>query len=213
MDPTAQSQNFASVCAVVDAQGFHSEGKFYPREIAFISKFVALNFEFSTGLTVNGLSEKDKRSNAIIMRLIGLTLDKEDRKKGDPMTYENLDEFLTTMHAYLSTREAQCFAIKNNALEKVFNRLSIPYINLDEEKYQCPTVADLYARDRKRMDDCGSHGSDFLGYDGYFRCSWKKSRLLYQWMVRRMKAKSYLELANQKKFRFDRLPVVLNTPL
>ena len=152
------------VCAIIDAQGFHANGRFFPREIAIITKNFKMCVEMDTKLDYINLSSSDCRTNMFIEKhLLGMTLRSDSTL--------NCDNIITKIYQLIADNDKYLFGVKNYQLERILKRLEIPYINL-----QCPTVVSLDAQ--YGYWQCDNHTAIPRG-----RCALRKCMHILEWMT------------------------------
>jgi len=176
-----QFTQLSSVCAVLDAQGFVHEGKFIPREMALVGSNFEYNWEVKTSLDRGVMSCKDRMTNDVNVKHLGLALDVEEGTKA--INYLDVGNHLKNLYAAISTTGRPRLAIKQHNLAPLLKENGIPFINLEESKFQCPSMNRLCLM-YNEVKCCRLHTPQAFG-EGPFRCSLKKASLLHQWIIRR----------------------------
>ena len=80
MEASSQILDIKSICAFVDVQGFCHDGRFITRELAISVDGRSYRFDIVTGLKWTDMTERERRTNAIVRKFIGLDFETRRRR-------------------------------------------------------------------------------------------------------------------------------------
>lgn len=128
------------ICAVIDIQGFQLPDRFIPKEVAFVSENYSQCFEINPGISFKDLSDKDKQIVIHTTRYKnGLhILPFNDRNFCYLPKEEDLGNILLTLYNFVASEEKPLVAVKNQQTLKYLSDSGIPFIDLNEEKWEFP---------------------------------------------------------------------------
>ena len=179
-------ENLLKVCAVIDAQGFCVNKKFYMREIALVSHTFKQSCLCDTNLSYRMMSPKDRKVNSYISNnLLGLSLGVhifEDK----PFSTDDGEQKVIMLYEMVKTKRRKYVAIKNQHLLPILEKYNIPYVNLDD--YDCPKVSLLKLVYDKPT--CHFHEREVPDKDKLI-CAEQKVDCLWLWINDYIKLKDY----------------------
>jgi len=156
------------LCAVIDAQGFAKDSKFYPRVIAVAFPYVdkVLCWDCETGLDFHNLSSKDRITNSYIRHYTGLPFEAPE----DAISHDKVSVFLGLLYDQCKYDDKIYFGIKNPQFGQLLSHLRIPTIEVE-----CPSTSVL-ARYYKK-ERCSRHVENDEGM-----CSVRKVELIREYL-------------------------------
>ncbi len=168
------------ICAIIDAQGFVINNKFYPREIAVTYNGMILNFDVNTNLDFRLMNEKDVKTNEYIMNNVtGLKLRHDPSVDSIPMI--KLGVTIAQIYEMLKTPTKQHFGIKNSQFSQILDELGIPYKEIDTPSIH--TLMKYY----NYKNECNRHTEASNGM-----CATVKVAHLDQWIKDKESTKNFI---------------------
>ena len=164
-----------NICAVIDAQGFTSNGIFYPRELAIVSDNLNDCVQIDTKLDYASMSQKDKRTNMYLEHyLLGMPL----RPYRALLGLKTAEVYSTIENWYemVATDKSSILGVKNYQLEEIVKSINIPYFSL----FECPKGEKL---DNKYgpIWFCAYH-THLPKNNNKARCSRRKATYIWKWL-------------------------------
>ena len=133
------------ICAVIDAQGFYLDNRFYPREFSFLCDDVLVNYEVISNMDIDtkinnfGVLANQKR------RLHGLSIEPKLADKTHRVILEaDIRKLLCELYREVMKDDKSSIAIKNKQLLSYLSDVSIPFYDLEQLEVgneKCPTLA------------------------------------------------------------------------
>ena len=164
------------LCAIIDAQGFIVNGKFYIRELAFTKMNSSTVHCWNVEIPINfeKLINKDKITNDYIRRNISGLPFNISSDVSNYIKYEKLNAFIGYLYNKSCSLDCKYFGIKNPQLAEMFIGLDIPFISLDDD---IPTVRKLHKFYRMTVF-CPKHTENIRG-----TCSAQKVDHIKKWIT------------------------------
>jgi hypothetical protein len=165
---------FSNICAVMDAQCFVVNGKYYPKEIAVITDIFKKNYLCQILVKKDQVQSKDRITNNYIANcLLGISMWSEKR----PGSLKNSRQVIVDYYNSAKCGNKELVAIKNNQLQVILIELGIPFINLDE--HGCDSLEQL--KEQYNVSYCSFH--DLPVPDRRkIRCAEQKCEFLWRWL-------------------------------
>ena len=161
------------LCAIIDAQGFIIDGKFYVRELSFneYNSPNVLTWEFELPYCFDELSPKDKITNHYIeSNITGLPYQLPIGSKH--MSYDKLKPFIGYLYEKSKSPSRKFFGIKNQQITDLLVELNISFISLEN----IPSVKQLQ-KFYKTTVFCPNHTENHFG-----TCSAQKVDHIRRWI-------------------------------
>ena len=118
-----------NIIAIIDAQGFVINGKFYARECSVVGNNICVCQEFNPNIKWNELKDKDK-SNVTFCKykFHGLNLNAMDNTKLSQIPKSSdLENFILMCWHFaigeVESKDKILFGVKNNQLKKILDKL------------------------------------------------------------------------------------------
>ena len=179
-------ENLLKVCAVIDAQGFIVNKKFYMREIAVVSHTFKQSCLCDTGLSYAMMYPKDRKVNSYISNnLLGLSL---GFSKGQDKTFSTDDgeQIVVMLYEKLKTKRQNYVAVKNQHLIPILEKWGVPFVDLED--FDCPKPSLLKLVYDKPT--CHFHERE-IPDKGKLICAEQKVDCLWHWLNDYIKSKDY----------------------
>lgn len=140
-----QQQMMEQCCAICDVQGFIIDKRFHAREIAIVSDSISICQEFSTGIDWNDLSEKDKQQIRYTTKKIhGLPYNPSFDSRKNPLLISNqAGDYIISIYKNIFSEEKPLLGVKNDHMKTILIEAGLPYLDLNSEVYNCPSVGSL----------------------------------------------------------------------
>jgi hypothetical protein len=167
------------ICAVVDAQGFYINNKFFVRELSMVSDELTICIEFDPGFNWHELSQEDKNIIMYSTKYIhGLYFRPFNPDKHNYLNKsEDIGFVLQKWYQMVATNQKYLFAHKNNQLGKILTELGIQCIDLSELNF--PT----YDKIQQKYGDvylCAYHKRPRSFTKCNLTCAYRKACHLYR---------------------------------
>jgi hypothetical protein len=165
------------ICAIIDAQGFYLNNKFYIRECAIVSDKLSHCQEFYTNINFDELTSIDKNNVIHCKRNIhGLLLNPYMDNLPLPSS-DGFIHYIKYFYDVLSSKEKPLFAVKHEPLKRLLESSGIPVCDLNDKKYKIPKIADLEEWYGNRWT-CAYH----IKSNYVLRCAYRKCIHLYNYI-------------------------------
>ena len=203
MASTFMLDSLQTICAIIDTQGFIKDGNFVARELAISLEGRSYKFDLLTGLNSFEMTEKDKKTNEIVRKYIGMDYERTIGNENQTMLKsENLLYSLKDLHSVISTKEKPNFGVKQHFLKDLMLHAGITFVNLDDERLNCPSLGELLKR-FSNVKICHTHGHSRIGTNfgnGPFRCSLQKVKIIKYWVESTIRGGEIFSLADYKEY-------------
>ena len=171
-------KKFDKICAVIDAQGYHIDGVFYPKELSVVSHKLLLNVLCDIHLEKSKLSGKDKTTAEWVNNYTGLPLESKDDYykslgvKSELPPISGMDTVLAMYH-WVKSDDKPYVAIKNSQLIPILKMWDIPFIQLPEK---C-------SKSEKHIWNLLSNTTCIFHKKGLTRCALSKATALWNIII------------------------------
>ena len=205
MPSTFMLENLETICGIIDTQGFIKDGNFVARELSITMDGRSYKFDLLTGLNSFEMTEKDKKTNHIVRKYVGLDYERtigNEQLKSKMMRSEDLLYHLKDIHSVLSSKEKPNFGVKQRFLKDLLVHAGIPFVNLDDERLNCPSLGELMKR-FSNVKICHTHGHSRIGTNfgnGPFRCSLQKTKIIKYWVESVLRGGELIASADYKEY-------------
>ena len=170
------------VCAIIDAQGFVMDGKFFPRVISVISNSFKQTVLCDSGLRRSFLTVQDRITNNYISNnIIGLSMGNHDLGMKHKMSDDGY-QVIYNIYDMVKTNKKKYIAISNDQIEEILRYWQIPYIKLQD--CGCPGIEKL--RKLYPMNICHFHNRAVPDRKK-LRCAEEKCEMVWQWLIEHIK--------------------------
>ena len=176
------------ICAVIDAQGFFINKKFYPREVSIVNAEYQLCFEIipiiSLDTKINYLAHFNKQSQELHGIPMAQVINKDSKTV---FSISKLRHIIEEIYLRLRTEEKNLFAVKNQQMAGLLTEYQIPFFNLEKEEVGgevCPTltVFDKFSNSIY----CAIHAKLAPKKNkSNHRCAMRKSKMIWDWLTRK----------------------------
>lgn len=176
------------ISGVIDVQGFSTNEKFYPREIAFVTDNIQMCFEVENDLDLEELSYKDAKTCLYQEHhVLGMHL-----KQKSIFNFNRLNKVGEIMNfLYTNFCNKKYFACSNTRMVKILNQYRMPIHVLTS----IPTFRQLNSR--YDNDLCKYHT---LSKSSNIRCALRKANNLWQWICEKREVEnSLVDVPNEIK--------------
>lgn len=131
-------RELSSVFGVIDAQGYIKNGKFVPVEISIVTDISSECLELSVDVP------QDRTNKWLYNHYHRLPFVSLRANAGFPTPSEaDVIDIINVWRGKFWQPGKDSFAVKNNHLAKLLEDNGFTFINLEEEKYKCPSIDQL----------------------------------------------------------------------
>jgi hypothetical protein len=191
-------ESLKTITAIIDAQGYYINKKFYPVELSVVGEDVFYCYPIDSGLELEKLSSKDKKNALFVTNAIhGLSFCPPGSDVLCKYKAKDIMSLLTVIYYNLREKhENVVFGCKNVLLARILDRSSFDYVDLCDRKHFAPTLQQLDKAQQGEPWFCAFHTNLPQSPDQRrnFRCSVRKCSLLWKWLCQRVK-----DLTHQKE--------------
>ncbi len=169
------------ICAVIDAQGFIFKDRFVAREVAIVSDYMSQCQELNPKIEWKNLTDEEKDIVFVTTKYKhGLHFcpfnPREHCFLPDSL---DIDSIIGIWYDMVVTSEKTLVAYKNKNIGDILKKLQIPCLDLDDPKYNFPTIKDLKMKYGSNYL-CAYHKKPPPGSRLYLTCAYRKSNQIFR---------------------------------
>ena len=176
-------KSFRDIKAVMDAQGFLLDNKFYPREFSFVCEDFSVCYEvvFDLNDYVEDIKQVKRYIKHQRFKLHGLPLTPLLNPQSEQtISLEKLPEFVEFLYNRVQRSSSSMIATKNDELISFLTGTSIKIFDLNTVPVgsaMCPTYSRLSVFE---ANFCEIHEKVING--NQYRCALRKSKIIWNWL-------------------------------
>jgi len=184
-------ENWKSVCAVIDMQGFLVDIRFYPRELVILNDTKNLYFNIDSELDIKDIKNQKLINDLTFQKHLihGIPIKSEDKWNILTLKADKIRELLPYMYQKIKTQDKVYFACKNQQVSKILKDLKIPFVDLEHTVIGgeiCPSLKKFDIQlSNKDLYFCKLHTCLTDANSPFFRnlrCSSRKCSHIWKWL-------------------------------
>jgi len=180
------SEDANKICAIIDAQGYFIDKKFYPREIAVFNDDIQLCVEIPQNMPILTRIKNYKTILFQEYHIHGIPMERVTTKGNTSSECENFSVKNILYHLYNKVkREGKIYlASKNQQLAVLLKECEILFIDLEQsaiENEPCPSLCAFDKLCGRPKSYCSIHASVYKKHQRT-RCALRKSENIWRWV-------------------------------